>query len=130
MKQFILSMLISCISSYGLFAQPQPNPQFLGEKWESQWTTYPDMSLFDYGVYHFRKTLDLAQQPTSFVINVSADNRYRLFVNGQPVCWGPARGDVLHWYFETIDIAPFLNKGTNTLAAVVCLFHSMKLKTI
>ncbi|KAA6341941.1 hypothetical protein EZS27_010275 [termite gut metagenome] len=122
MKQFIFSVLTVCISFSSLFAQPQPNPQFLAEKWESQWITCPDVSLYDYGVYHFRKTFDLAQQSASFVINVSADNRYRLFVNGQPVCWGPARGDIPHWYFETVDIAPFLNKGTNTLAAVVWNF--------
>ena len=32
---------------------------------------------------------------------------------------GPARGDLEHWNFETLDIAPFLHAGLNTLAAEV-----------
>lgn len=54
-----------------------------------------------------------------FIIHVSADNRYRLYVNGKPVCSGPARGDLYNWYFETIDIAPYLKEGDNVLAALV-----------
>ena len=73
-------------------------------------------------MYHFRRTFDLETQPEKFIIHVSADNRYRLFVNGQSVCRGPARGDLMHWRFETVDIAPYLVKGKNSIAAVVWNF--------
>ncbi|HVZ26275.1 MAG TPA: hypothetical protein VG842_09485, partial [Sediminibacterium sp.] len=53
------------------------------------------------------------------MVHISADNRYRFFVNGQPVCTGPARGDLGHWFFETMDIASYLHPGNNTLAALV-----------
>jgi len=56
------------------------------------------------------------------VIHVSADNRYRLFVNGTAVCFGPARSDLNHWNYETLDIAPFLKPGKNLMAAVVWNF--------
>ena len=36
-----------------------------------------------------------------------------------PVCSGPARGDRLHWRYETIDIADYLIAGKNVLAALV-----------
>ncbi len=61
----------------------------------------------------------MAARPAKFVVHVSADNRYRLFVNGKVVCSGPARGDLYNWYFETIDIAPYLQTGNNTIAALV-----------
>ena len=96
-----------------------PNPSLLKEKWDANWISYPDISLNDYGVFHFRKNFELIEKPVSFIINISADNRYRFFVNGIPICTGPARGDIGHWYFETIDIAPFLNSGSNLLAAIV-----------
>ena len=32
---------------------------------------------------------------------------------------GPARGDLKHWRYETLDIAPQLQAGKNVLAAVV-----------
>ena len=64
----------------------EPSPVLLKERWEAEWITCPESSLYDYGVYHFRKTLTLDSQLDSFIINISADNRYRLFVNGKPVC--------------------------------------------
>ena len=96
-----------------------PDASLLTGKWDANWISCPEVSLYDYGVYHFRKSFELENKPESFVINISADNRYRLFVNGTPVCYGPARGDLNHWYFETVDIAPLLNTGNNTLAAIV-----------
>lgn len=57
--------------------------------------------------------------PTRFVIHVSADNRYRLYLNGALVSSGPQRSDVAHWRFETVDVGPRLRAGRNVLAAVV-----------
>lgn len=102
------------------------NPALLNKAWTAKWISHPSESLVDYGVFHFRKTFDLKEQPKEFIINVSADNRYRLFVNGKAICYGPARADLEHWSFETIDIAPFLKPGKNLLAAVVWNFGDLK----
>lgn len=98
------------------------NPELLAKTWSASWITVPNVSLFDYGVYHFRRTFELQNRPSSFVIHVSGDNRYQLFVNGQPSVWGPARGDLNHWRYETIDIAPHLRAGKNVIAAVIWNF--------
>ncbi len=95
------------------------NEQLLRKPWPSKWITSPDKDLRAYGVYHFRNTFNLDAKPSKFIIHLSADNRYRFFVNGEPVCSGPARGDLYNWYFESIDIAPFLKSGANTVAALV-----------
>jgi alpha-L-rhamnosidase len=95
------------------------NPSLLNNNWPASWISCPNIPQRDYGVYHFRKTFRLDQQPSSFVVHVSADNRYRLFVNGKAVCNGPARGDLYNWYFETIDIAQYLQQGNNVIAALV-----------
>lgn len=102
------------------------NPALLNNHWKAQWITHPSESLLEYGVFHFRKSFDLREQPHEFIIHISADNRYRLFVNGRAVCFGPARGDLEHWPFESIDIAPFLKQGKNILAAVVWNFGELK----
>lgn len=98
------------------------NPELLKNRWEARWITCPGVSLTDFGVYHFRKSFQLKNQPEKFIIHVSGDNRYRLFVNGKEVCNGPARGDLAHWHFETIDIAEKLKAGKNVLSAVVWNF--------
>jgi alpha-L-rhamnosidase len=70
-------------------------------------------------VFHARRTFELATKPARFVVHVSADNRYRLYVNGVQVASGPQRSDVAHWRYETVDIAPNLHAGRNVIAALV-----------
>src|SRR5581483_6823978 len=95
------------------------NPELLTQHWKAHWIGVPGAGPHDYGVYHFRRTLDLSAVPQTFTIHVSGDNRYQLFVNGERVAAGPARGDLFHWRYETVDIAPKLKPGRNALAAVV-----------
>jgi alpha-L-rhamnosidase len=91
----------------------------LSKEWSASWISCPGIDGREYGVYHFRKTFMLDGKPASYVVHVSADNRYRLFVNGRAVCSGPARGDLQHWNFETVDIAGYLQGGKNVVAALV-----------
>lgn len=120
----LLTILFWCntwsyASERGEEQEVAPSASLLTHKWEADWIACPGVSLYDYGVYHFRKEFKLDKLPEKFVINISADNRYRLFVNGTPVGLGPARGDLNHWYFETVDIASQLQKGNNILAVLI-----------
>jgi hypothetical protein len=87
--------------------------------WTAQWIAAPNDAGTEYGVYYFRKDINLAGKPSSFVVHVSADNRYKLYVNGALVSLGPARGDTYYWNYETVDLAPYLKAGGNTVAALV-----------
>ena len=87
--------------------------------WRADWITHPTESTSDYGVFHFRHAVNLAQKPDKLIVHVSGDNRYRLYVNGGYVCEGPARDDLHHWPYDSIDIAPFLQTGKNVIAAQV-----------
>ena len=102
------------------------NPELLNNHWKAYWITHPSESVLDYGVFHFRKNFELKSAPLAFIIHISADNRYRLFVNGKAVSFGPSRGDLAHWFYESIDIAPYLKSGNNLLAAEVWNFGELK----
>lgn len=95
------------------------NPEILTKAWAAYWIGVPNAEPTGYGVYYFRKSLDILAVPSTFVVHVSADNRYKLFVNGSLVSLGPARGDLKHWNFETVNIARFLKNGRNIIAAQV-----------
>jgi len=115
-------IVIFILTQLQCYSQPNKNeidPFFFNNYWSASWITHPTSNLKDYGVFHFRKSIELAAVPEKFIIHVTADNRYRLFVNGNPVCFGPARGDVKHWNYETIDVAAYLKPGKNVFAAVV-----------
>ena len=107
------SLLVTCtllLVAVNLSAQDRQAPS---------WITHPDISERGYGVFNFRKTIELQATPEHFNVHVSADNRYRLYVNGVSVVAGPQRSDVMHWRYEEVDLAPFLRAGSNVIAAVV-----------
>ncbi len=128
-KRFIIwiFILISLnVSAIENLPKSKINPDLLNKYWSAYWIAYPGDNGLEYGVYHFRKTFDLNDIPGEFIIHISADNRYRFFVNGEPVCFGPARGDLMNWHYESVDISSFLKKGENVVAAVVWNFASLK----
>ncbi|MFY7828791.1 MAG: alpha-L-rhamnosidase C-terminal domain-containing protein [Flectobacillus sp.] len=117
MKRLFFLLILFAL---GLCSRAQSIHQdILHKVWTAYWIAAPHSNPQDYGVYHFRKNFVLNEVPSDFIVHVSADNRYKLFVNGQMASQGPARGDLSYWNFETIDIAPYLKKGKNVIASIV-----------
>ncbi|MBQ8447700.1 MAG: hypothetical protein IJX27_02065 [Clostridia bacterium] len=69
--------------------------------------------------YNFIKTFELAGKVSSFEINVSADTRYKLYINGNFVCEGPCQGSRDAHYYESASAAQFLCEGENTVRLYV-----------
>lgn len=67
----------------------------------------------------FRKTVTLDSDVQEAAIRISADTRYKLYVNGQLAEIGPSKGDRQVWFYDTVDIAPYLTGGQNVLAVAV-----------
>ncbi len=67
----------------------------------------------------YRKTVHLKDIPQRAMIDISADTRYKLYVNGRFAEMGPSRGDQWIWYYDTVDLAPFLKTGENVIAVQV-----------
>lgn len=88
-------------------------------KWDAQWIAHPEVVGQAYSVQHFRREIELKAVPDAWVARVSADPRCQLFVNGERVWTGPARADLEHWPFATLDLARHLRPGTNVLGATV-----------
>ena len=95
------------------------NAAWATRRWHAAWIRCPGGSAREFGVFHFRKTFMLPSAPGRFVVHTSGDNRYELYVNGRRAATGPARGDLKHWRYETLDIAPYLGSGRNVIAAIV-----------
>jgi alpha-L-rhamnosidase len=92
------------------------------EHWTAEWISHPTAPLREPGVFHFRKILHLEATSAHFLVDVSADNHFLLYVNGQRIGEGPAKGDLPHWRYETFDLAPALHTGDNMIAATVFNF--------
>ncbi len=119
-------LLMGLLSSFAFCTNARAmgplNPNLKAAAWPASWIASPSALPKAPGVFYFRRELTLASMPAHYWIHVSADNRFVLHVNGQYAGEGPARGDLFHWRFETIDLAPLLHTGENVVAAVVWNF--------
>ncbi len=64
----------------------------------------------------FRKQFDYNRDFTSATIYISADDYYKLYINGQFVAQGPAPAYHFEYNYNVIDVHPYLVKGKNTIA--------------
>ena len=117
-RSLFLGLLIGCT----LLAPSLLTAQTVPQQWEAQWISAPDGPIRDYDVLYFRKPLSLPSLPAHYLVDISADNRYELHINGKRVSAGPALADVHHWRYETVDLAPYLRAGDNQIAAIVWNF--------
>ncbi|MCD9021613.1 alpha-L-rhamnosidase C-terminal domain-containing protein [Cohnella silvisoli] len=94
------------------------------KQWHAKWIWLQEEDIpndgKNYRLAYFRRVFEVGEQPGHrLVVDVSADSRYRLYLNGESVSVGPCRGDLRTHYYETIDLSGSLRPGRNVLAAKV-----------
>ena len=65
-----------------------------------------------------RRGFELSEQPASALIRLSANQRYKLFVNGVEVGVGPALSYPAYMFYDEYELAPLLRSGPNVLAVL------------
>ncbi|KAF7713087.1 Alpha-L-rhamnosidase [Penicillium ucsense] len=96
------------------------------ERVDTSWMWHPSFSeecTDTAGLFvHFRRTLKLDSVPLSCKIQISADTRYKLYVNKRLASFGPVKGDQSLWFYDEIDISPYLGLGENQISIRVLRF--------
>lgn len=69
----------------------------------------------------FRRSF-IVETPGDAHIDVAADSRYVLYVNGNRLGVGPAKGFAWRRFFDTYDLSPLLIPGENIIGALVTRF--------
>ncbi len=64
----------------------------------------------------FRHDFKLTAVPEKAPLYITADQFYRLYVNGRYVCRGPARGYQSHWPCDEVEVSAYLHEGENFIA--------------
>ena len=70
----------------------------------------------------FNKKVTLENVPEALIAHISADSKYWLYINGENVVFegGVKRGpDENGSYYDSINIAPYLKEGENSICALV-----------
>ncbi|MBD3375776.1 Bacterial alpha-L-rhamnosidase [candidate division KSB1 bacterium] len=98
----------------------------LAQEWQAMWIT-PDSgdTTAANSWYCFRKTVYIPDKPYWAKAKIAVDSKYWLYINGEMVVFegglkrGPAPGDT---YYDTVDLAPHLKSGSNTIALLLWFF--------
>ena len=64
----------------------------------------------------FRKKFNLDGRPESATVYISADDYYKLYINGSFVAQGPAPSYHFNYNYNVIDVSEYLKEGENTVA--------------
>ncbi|MBB6731677.1 alpha-L-rhamnosidase N-terminal domain-containing protein [Cohnella zeiphila] len=87
-------------------------------KWQAQWI-WAAGTAEDNNVYAEARTTFEAEEPAGrAVLRISANQSYKLFLNGEEVGRGPAPADLAWMSYDTYEVAERLRAGTNVLAVV------------
>ena len=90
--------------------------------WKAKWI-WDNENLTEENVWMcFNKKVTLDKLPDKLIADISADSKYWLYINGETVVFEGSvkRGpDENSGYYDSIDIAPFLKEGENSICALV-----------
>ncbi len=111
----------------------------MDRKWNAKWIMYPGFAgLEPINVFHkesckaqlpehrqdlrnlhmlVRKKLNLKEEADDACIFISADDYYKLYVNGTFIGQGPAPSYYFHYNYNRYDISQYLKEGENIIAA-------------
>ena len=97
--------------------------------WHPEWSEVPRGSAGTF--VHFRKQIILDSLPTTpLKLQISADTKYKLYINSKLVCMGPVKGDEHLWFYDQVDVQPYLTLGVNNIAVrVLRVFHATNYAT-
>ena len=100
-------------------AELPPIPAGKSRTWAAKWIWTPGEAAPRNSYTHFRKSFRLDSVPKEARLFITADSRYRAWINGIPVSQGPARSDPRWQSYDNIEVGSRLRKGENTLAVLV-----------
>ena len=81
---------------------------------DCKWITSPVATGSDNQLYYFKKDFDL-KVVREAKVEVSAQARYKLYINGELCGVGPCKGTREKTYFDTIDVTDYLVVGKNDI---------------
>jgi len=97
--------------------------------WKAKWIWDKD-NLTEENVWMcFNKKVTLKNIPEELITHISADSKYWLYINGETVVFEGSvkRGpDKNSGYYDSINIAPYLKKGENSICALVWFWDNEK----
>jgi alpha-L-rhamnosidase len=119
---------------------------FMDKKWNAKWIMEPRFyGLPPIDIYHkeavqvvlpehkeelqqhhmlVRKSFHLEGAIKEAYVDITADDYYKVYINGHFIGQGPAQGNYFHYFYNRFDVTPFLKQGGNVIAVHV-YYHGL-----
>lgn len=122
MNRFLFLLFLLSLSAKSQTELNYPEIVYGKENINASWVSHPDVKGGEDTAVLFRNTFNIDDLKADFIINISADNHYFLYVNGLFITHGPQLSDIQHYKFETLNLKDFLKQGKNVIAVKVINF--------
>ena len=93
-----------------------------------KWVAVERNNGFPIETSYYKTVFNINNVPEQAVIQISANTRYILYVNGTELIRGPCKGDHWHQYCDEVDITPHLVKGKNIIAVKVTAYWPLEVR--
>jgi len=87
--------------------------------WKAKWIWANDDGCINNSYYYFRKEFSLEDLSQNYQLYITAETRYRLYINGKLVGQGPPPSQPFFKYYDIYDVISYLIKGLNCIGVVV-----------
>ncbi|MGB3799575.1 MAG: alpha-L-rhamnosidase C-terminal domain-containing protein [Lewinella sp.] len=115
MKCLLVFLLLSLPALCGWVSAQGGEPDRYGARYV--WTDTDTAEVFQ--VAYFRIKVSVAENPLRADLHLFADSRYLLSVNGTTINFGPARFYPDRPCYDTYDLRPYLQEGSNVIGVKV-----------
>jgi len=75
-------------------------------------------------IYRFCKKVFVNERKKS-IMNLFAEARYKLYINGNLVAFGPCKGSNTEKYYDEVDVTDYITEGENTIEVLVLQLVSL-----
>ena len=123
MKRFVLGLLI--VIGFTLTSCNTQSEDVTKKEWKGSWISAQNCQDKPNSWLIYRYETELERVPSELLARIGVDSKYWLWINGEMVVFegglkrGPAPDKI---YYDVIDIAPYLQKGKNSIAILHWFF--------
>ncbi|MFW5980932.1 MAG: family 78 glycoside hydrolase catalytic domain, partial [Halanaerobiaceae bacterium] len=87
--------------------------------WTGEWIWDDNDGKKENTYYYFRREFELNSISDDLNLYITADSRYRLYINGERIGNGSLQSQSHYKYYDIREVSSYLNQGLNTIAVIV-----------
>ncbi len=113
-----------CVAVFSTMMFPGEAQNMISQnEWKASWIWAQRDAYMPYNdTIEARKSFEVTDAAASATLKITADTRYRVYINDSWVNDGPSRSWPQQYQYDRIDVSPHIHAGTNTIRIIAKYF--------